>query len=51
MVNTGKHVRAVYLGDAGAIALSPKDTLLIDCSTIDVESPVSSRKRLPTPAG
>ncbi len=38
MVNTGKHTRAVYLGETGAIALSPKNALLIDCSTIDVES-------------
>jgi len=38
MVNTGKHVRAVYLGEAGAINLSPRQALLIDCSTIDVET-------------
>jgi 3-hydroxyisobutyrate dehydrogenase len=38
MVNTGKHTRAVYLGEAGAIALSPTNALLIDCSTIDVDT-------------
>ena len=36
MVNTGKHVLAVYGGDAGVIALAPKEALLVDSSTIDV---------------
>jgi len=38
MVNTGKHVRAVYEGEEGVIALAPKSAMLIDCSTIDVET-------------
>jgi len=31
-------VRSVYLGDAGVLAHARKDALLIDCSTIDVET-------------
>ncbi len=38
MLPAGRHVRAVYLGDGGLIAEAAKGTLLIDCSTIDVES-------------
>jgi 3-hydroxyisobutyrate dehydrogenase len=38
MLPKGDHARAVYLGDSGVIALAPKDALLIDSSTIDVES-------------
>jgi 3-hydroxyisobutyrate dehydrogenase len=38
MIPTGKHVRAVYEGESGVIALARPDTLLIDCSTIDVVS-------------
>lgn len=36
MVPAGKHVKAVYLGDDGVIASVDPDTLLVDCSTIDV---------------
>ena len=38
MVPTGAESRAVYLGEDGVIAAADKGTLLIDCSTIDVES-------------
>ena len=38
MLPAGRHVRAVYLGDGGVIAEAAASTLLIDCSTIDVES-------------
>jgi 3-hydroxyisobutyrate dehydrogenase len=38
MLPAGEHVRAVYLGDGGVIAAAGKGTLLIDSSTIDVES-------------
>lgn len=37
MLPAGHHVRAVYLDD-GVIAHAKKDALLIDCSTIDVDS-------------
>ncbi|HXQ67739.1 MAG TPA: NAD(P)-binding domain-containing protein, partial [Alphaproteobacteria bacterium] len=38
MLPAGEHVRGVYLGEAGVIAAVAARTLLIDCSTIDVES-------------
>jgi 3-hydroxyisobutyrate dehydrogenase len=38
MLPAGKDVRAVYLGDGGIIAKAKAGTLLIDSSTIDVES-------------
>lgn len=38
MVPTGKHVRSIYEGINGVLALARPGTLLIDCSTIDVES-------------
>jgi 3-hydroxyisobutyrate dehydrogenase len=34
----GPQVRAVYLGNEGVLAHARKDALLIDCSTIDVET-------------
>jgi 3-hydroxyisobutyrate dehydrogenase len=37
MLPAGQHVRTVYL-DNGVLANAKKDALLIDCSTIDVES-------------
>jgi len=37
MLPAGQHVRTVYLGD-GVLKAAGKDTLLIDCSTIDIES-------------
>lgn len=38
MLPAGKHVTAVYLGPDGVIAAADPGTLLIDCSTIDVET-------------
>jgi len=38
MLPAGKHVRDVYLGDEGLLALAPKATMFIDSSTIDIES-------------
>jgi 3-hydroxyisobutyrate dehydrogenase len=38
MLPEGRHVRDVYLGAEGIVARADPDALLIDCSTIDVES-------------
>jgi len=38
MLPAGTHVRSVYDGDAGVFSLATADTVLIDCSTIDVET-------------
>ncbi|AIY03274.1 3-hydroxyisobutyrate dehydrogenase [Arthrobacter sp. PAMC 25486] len=38
MLPKGDHVRSVYFGDAGVLANAAAETLLIDSSTIDVES-------------
>jgi len=38
MLPAGEHVRAVYLGDGGLIAAAKSGALLIDSSTIDVET-------------
>jgi 3-hydroxyisobutyrate dehydrogenase len=38
MLPAGPQVRQVYLGREGVIARARKDALLIDCSTIDVET-------------
>jgi len=38
MLPSGKEVREVYLGTGGVLASAAQGTLLIDCSTIDVES-------------
>jgi len=38
MLPSGKEVRDVYLGPGGIIANTNQGTLLIDCSTIDVET-------------
>jgi 3-hydroxyisobutyrate dehydrogenase len=38
MLPSGKEVREVYLGSSGAIENANAGTLLIDCSTIDVET-------------
>jgi 3-hydroxyisobutyrate dehydrogenase len=38
MLPTGKEVRDVYLGQGGVLASAPEGALLIDCSTIDVDS-------------
>ena len=38
MLPSGKHVKGIYLGDDGIINNAPDNLLLIDSSTIDVES-------------
>src|SRR5215467_8574067 len=38
MLPSGKEVREVYLGSGGVLASASDGALLIDCSTIDVES-------------
>jgi 3-hydroxyisobutyrate dehydrogenase len=38
MLPAGEHVREVYLGDGGVLAAAAPGTLLIDSSTIDVET-------------
>src|SRR5512145_2801851 len=38
MLPGGKHVLGVYDGDTGIVAVARPGTLLIDCSTIDVDS-------------
>jgi 3-hydroxyisobutyrate dehydrogenase len=38
MLPEGRHVRDVYLGDDGIVTRADPKCLLIDCSTIDVES-------------
>ena len=38
MLPEGKHVRSLYLGDNGILKKIPKNCLVIDCSTIDIET-------------
>ena len=38
MLPAGAQVRSVYLGEGGVLAKARKDALLVDCSTIDVET-------------
>ncbi len=38
MLPAGQHVRQVYTGEGGVLAAAGAGTLLIDCSTIDVDS-------------
>jgi 3-hydroxyisobutyrate dehydrogenase len=38
MLPAGSHVREAYLGEGGIVAAAGPDTLLIDCSTIDVDT-------------
>lgn len=38
MLPAGQHVRVVYLDEGGVLASAKKGALLIDCSTIDMES-------------
>ena len=38
MLPAGSHVRSVYLEDASILSAARKDALLIDCSTIDIDS-------------
>ena len=38
MLPEGKHVKSLYLGENGIIDKISKDALIIDCSTIDIET-------------
>jgi 3-hydroxyisobutyrate dehydrogenase len=38
MLPAGTHVRSVYLEDGGVLAAAKKGALLVDCSTIDIDS-------------
>ena len=38
MLPAGAHVRSVYLEDASIMSAARKDAILIDCSTIDIDS-------------
>ena len=38
MLPEGKHVRSLYLGENGILKKIPKNCLIIDCSTIDIET-------------
>src|ERR1700739_4745957 len=38
MLPAGPHVRSIYLGEGGVLANARRGTLLIDCSTMDVET-------------
>lgn len=38
MLPAGKHVKAIYIGENGLVNHLNKNTLVIDCSTIDAES-------------
>ena len=38
MLPEGRHVRAVYIDQGGVFAAAPAAALLVDCSTIDVET-------------
>lgn len=38
MLPAGPHVRSVYEGEGGILSLAKSDAVLIDCSTIDVET-------------
>ena len=38
MLPAGRHVQGLYLGDDGIVAHAAKETLLIDCSTIDPQT-------------
>jgi 3-hydroxyisobutyrate dehydrogenase len=38
MLPAGKHVRGVYEGEGGILSLARPDAILMDCSTIDVDS-------------
>lgn len=38
MLPAGNHVRSVYLDDPSVLSAARKDALLIDCSTIDIDS-------------
>ena len=45
MLPEGKHSREVYLGEKGIINRVSKDCLLIDCSTIDIQTSIEIGKK------
>ena len=45
MLPEGKHSKDVYLGESGIINKVSKDCLLIDCSTIDIQTSVEIGKK------
>ena len=45
MLPEGKHSKEVYLGDNGIINKVSKNSLLIDCSTIDIETSIKIGKK------
>ena len=47
MLPEGRHVRAVYMDQGGVFAPRRRSALLIDCSTIDVETAAPWRPRRP----
>ena len=45
MLPEGKHVKSLYLGEKGIIDKISKETLIIDCSTIDIETSLMLEKK------
>ena len=45
MLPEGKHSKEVYLGENGIINKVSKDCLLIDCSTIDIQTSIEIGKK------
>ena len=45
MLPEGKHSKEVYLGESGIINKVSKDCLLIDCSTIDIQTSIEIGKK------
>ena len=45
MLPEGKHSKEVYLGDNGIINKVSKNSLLIDCSTIDIQTSIEIGKK------
>ena len=45
MLPEGKHSKEVYLGEKGIINRVSKDCLLIDCSTIDIQTSIEIGKK------
>ena len=46
MLPEGKHSKEVYLGENGIINKVSKNCLLIDCSTIDIQTSIEIGKKL-----
>ena len=45
MLPEGKHSKDVYLGESGIINKVSKNCLLIDCSTIDIQTSIEIGKK------